>query len=117
MIDDEYLRMNGEGTQPSTKPTVMGLFVNSCGLFDILADILASFYTPKCSSNSTPSDDGLLTQVLAFNTRLDRFCNSVPQRLRNDASNHSLPQEGDLPLQREVLHCRYVSLTEHDALP
>jgi hypothetical protein len=114
MIDDEYLRINGEGTQPSTKPTVMGLFFYSCGLFDILADILVSFYTPKCSSISIPSDDSLLTQVLAFNTRLDRFCNGVPQTLRNDASIHSLPQEGDLPLQREVLHCRYVSLTEND---
>jgi hypothetical protein len=116
MIDDEYLRMNGEGTQPSTKPTVMGLFVYSCGLFDILADILVSFYMPKCGSNSVPSGDGLLTQVLAFNTCLDRFYNGVPQILRNDASGHSLPQEGDLLLQREVLHCRYVSLTENDAL-
>jgi hypothetical protein len=108
MIDDEYLRVDGEGTQPSTKPTAMGLYVYSCGLFEILADILVSFYTPKCASNSVSSDDGLLTQVLAFNTRLDRFCKGVPQNLRHDVSDGSLTQEANLSLQREVLHCRYV---------
>jgi hypothetical protein len=117
MIDDEYLRTSGEGTQPSTKHTVMGLFVYSCGLFEILADILVSFYTPKRSSNPISCGDGLLTQVLAFNTRLDRFCNGVPQSLKNDASNNSFAQEGDLSLQREVLHCRYVSLAGSEAPP
>jgi hypothetical protein len=115
MIDDEYLRVDGEGTQPSTKPTAMGLYVYSCGLFEILADILVSFYTPKCGSSSVPSDDSLLTQVLAFNTRLDRFCKGVPQNLRHDASESSLIQEVNLSLQREVLHCRYVFWVESQA--
>jgi hypothetical protein len=115
MIDDEHLRMDGDGTQPSTNPTVMGLFVYSCGLFEILADILVSFYTPKCSTKFISCGEDLLTQALAFNTRLDRFCNGVPQSLRNVARNNPLTQQGDLFLQQQVLHCRYVSLTGSDA--
>jgi len=116
MIDDENLCMNGEGIQPPTKPTVMGLCVYSCGLFEILADILVSFYTPKCSSNSTLRGDSLLTQVLTFNARLDRFFNGVPQNLMaDDVGNVASEQEGNLSLQREVLHCRYVSYTESEA--
>jgi hypothetical protein len=119
MIDDENLSMSGEGSQPPTKPTAMGLCVYSCGLFEILADILMAFYSPKLSSSSVPPGDkqGLLTQVLAFEARLDRFFNSVPQNLRTDVGNVPLTQEGNLTLQREVLHSRYVPHTEAELLP
>lgn len=109
MIDDENLLLDGEGTQPPTKPTVMGLCVYSCGLFEILADVLVSFYTPKCSKNATLHGDSLLTRVLAFNARLDRFSNGVPQSLKTDIGNVALEQEENLSLQRDVLHCRYFS--------
>jgi hypothetical protein len=108
MIDDENLRVNGEGTQPPTKPSAMGLCVYSCGLYEILADILVSFYSPKCSSNLASRGDDLLKHVLSFNARLDRFFDSVPQSLKPDSGNDHLTQEENLSLQREVLHCRYV---------
>ena len=111
MIDDELLRTNGEGIQPPTRLSVMGLHVYSCGLFEILADILGAFYSPKCSGNSTPRDgkQGLLTQVLAFDARLDRFFDGVPQSLQTDVGNVSSAQDWNLTLQREVLNCRYSS--------
>lgn len=112
MIDDEYLLMEGEGTQPPTKPTVMGLCVYSCGLFEILADILVSFYSPKSCSNlvSPEKQHVMLTQVLSFNSRLDRFHAGVPKRLKIDSKTVApVPGEESLSLQREVLYRRYDS--------
>jgi hypothetical protein len=111
MIDDELLRTSGEGIQPPTKLTVMGLCVYSCGLFEILADILVAFYSPKCSGKSTSRDGkhSLLTQVLAFDARLDRFFDSVPQSLRTGVGNGSSTPDWNITLQREVLNCRYSS--------
>jgi hypothetical protein len=111
MIDDEFLRTSGDGIQPSTKLTVMGLCVYSCGLFEILADILVAFYLPNCSAICTSHDGkhNLLTQVLAFDARLDRFLDGVPQSLRTEVGDVSSAQDWNLTLQREVLHCRYCS--------
>lgn len=108
MIDDEYLRKDAEGIQPPTIPSVMGLCVYSCSLFEILADILVSFYSPKFSSNleSCGYKHGMLTQVLAFDARLDRFIDNVPQDLKPDVGDAASAQDGNLSLQREVLHCR-----------
>jgi hypothetical protein len=118
LIDDENLRTNGEGTQPPTKPSVMGLCVYSCGLFKILADILVSFYSPKLdrSPKSRSDKQDMLTRVLAFDSCLDHFFNGVPQSLKADVGNVLPTQEGHLSLQREVLHCWYVSHTGSSAL-
>lgn len=119
LIDDEYLFREGEGVQPPTKPTVMGLCVYSCGLFEILADILVSFYSPKSGSSlgSPEKQHIMITQVLNFNSRLDRFLASVPKRLKVDGKDVSQSQEEEsLSLQREVLHRRYVQPTSNTVL-
>ena len=112
MIDDEHLRIDGEGTQPPTRPTIMGLCVYSCDLFEILADILVSFYSPKSGSNLVPPEKRhiMLTQVLDFNSRLDYFLAGVPKRLKVDRESVSpLQEEESSSLQREILHRRYVA--------
>lgn len=108
MIDDEYLLIDGEGSQPPTQPTSMGLCVYSCALLEILADILVTFYSPKLESNfiSPDKQHNMLTQVLTFNSRLDRFLSSVPQVLKAHARSASGSQDGSFSQQREVLHRR-----------
>lgn len=108
MIDDEYLLIDGEGAQPPTKPTFMGLCVYSCALLDILADVLVTFYSPKMDNDFASPDKQhtMLTQVLTFNSRLDRFLSSVPQGLKVHAKSASASQDGSFSQQREVLHRR-----------
>lgn len=109
MIDDEYLLVEGEAVQPPMKPTAMGLCVYSCGLFEILADILVAFYSPKPNTNLVEPEKQqvMLTQVLGFNSRLDRFFAGVPIHLKADGNGILPSQEASLSLQREVLHRRY----------
>lgn len=75
LIDDEYLRSEGEGTQPSQVPSHLGLFVSSCKLFEILADILSTFYASDRSTRldreSKSCVEDMISNVLNFNRRLD----------------------------------------------
>lgn len=111
LIDDEYLRANGEGTQPSDAPTAMGLCCFSCDLFAILADVLIAFYSPSSSTNFEVGSDlqVMQTKVLALNGRLDRFFEALPQHLKSDAGAMSSSPNIRLSLQRDVLFCRYDS--------
>jgi hypothetical protein len=59
MIDDEYLLMDGEGFQPTDVPSRMGLFVYSSKLFEILDEILSTFYTEDVVKWSSKQDDGI----------------------------------------------------------
>ncbi|KAI6886897.1 hypothetical protein KC318_g15434 [Hortaea werneckii] len=85
LIDDEYLRTDGEGTQPSNAPTAMGLFCFSCDLFAILADVLIAFYSSNSSANFEGGSDlqDMQTKVLALNARLDQFFEALPQHLKS----------------------------------
>ncbi|KAJ3539946.1 hypothetical protein NM208_g5279 [Fusarium decemcellulare] len=85
MIDDEFLLEDGEGTQPSHLTPRMGSFVYSLKLFDILNEILATFYARKNTffqGHDTASwDCQELDVVLRFNMQLNKFWESVPDYL------------------------------------
>lgn len=113
LVDDEYLSNAVEGRQPKGRPCTLGLFVSSCGLFELLEEILSSFYSAERTSDSAlqsyTSDKcrELVEPVLQFNRRLDRFIDSVPKYLRI-SSNACPPPSNDkiLQLQQQVLYCR-----------
>jgi hypothetical protein len=115
LIDDEYLSVQGEGVQPPDVPCRLGLFVSSCKLFEILHDILFSFYAKDPGmglSKQLESDPGardLLKDALDYNRRLDKFNDSIPEYLRTATSSHITVSEKNscVNLQQQVLYCRY----------
>ncbi|GAD92952.1 hypothetical protein NECHADRAFT_75561 [Paecilomyces variotii No. 5] len=118
MIDDEYLLNNGEdGVQPEHVPSRMGLFVFSCPLFEILADVLGYFYIddgangyPKHLGSETCNKE-VLTQVLDFNRRLDNLFDSIPEYLQTTKIIRTVnaDKNSSVNLQQQVLYCRTVT--------
>jgi hypothetical protein len=112
MIDDEYLLVNGEGTQPSGSHSRMCLFSYSAQLFEIMDEILSSFYIQDSARKGKRRDgntDGQwsiddLTKILIINTKLDRFKNALPQFL-NVADQESASQT-HMTLQAKVMQSR-----------
>jgi hypothetical protein len=114
MIDDEYLLMDGEGFQPTDVPSRMGLFVYSSKLFEILDEILSTFYTEDVVKWSSKQDDSetrsqrMLMDVLGFNRRLDKFIASIPKYLQPTVASHPPNQQKEnyIKIQEKVLYCR-----------
>ena len=114
LVDDEYLSSEGEGIQPPDIPSRMGLFVSTCGLFDILGDVLSSIYvkdlgftTPRGNETSTRFPE-MIADALQFNRRLDTFIGSIPEYLQTkDISRTTISEKNTcVHLQQQVLFCR-----------
>lgn len=113
LIDDEYLNNATEGQQPEGKPSVMGLFVSSCNLFELLEEILNSFYSgepfPDLSKQEKASEMAkqFIGPVLQYNRQLDKFIDSVPDYLKltryGDGTKFN---SNSVALQQQVLYCR-----------
>lgn len=110
LIDDEYLCTDGEGIQPKGVNSRMGLFVYSCRLFEILKDILSSFYAVDASSEPIGESrlHSMVSEVLNFNRRLDDFITSLPNYLKTAKSSPVNMSERNscTNLQQQVLYCR-----------
>jgi hypothetical protein len=111
LIDDEYLRIDSDGAQPKEANSRMGLFVYSCKLFEILDDILSTFYSVDAASADTVSESRLqdmVSEVLSFNRRLDSFITSLPDYLKTAQSSQVVMSEKNSwkNLQQQVLYCR-----------
>ncbi|KAH7121718.1 fungal-specific transcription factor domain-containing protein [Dactylonectria macrodidyma] len=110
MIDDEHLQETGAGIQPPDVPSRMGLFVSSCRLFEIVADILSSFYARNDDSklNTGACVQEMFADVLDFNRRLDEFSASIPDYLKVSRNSRPIPSDnpGHINLQQQVLYCR-----------
>jgi hypothetical protein len=109
LIDDEYLSRDSEASQPAHTPSRLGLFVFSCRLFEILADILGSFYAAESRSGLEAGAcvQDMVMQVLNFNSRLDEFMASVPDDLQPVTAQCSTSErEHHMNLQQQVLYCR-----------
>jgi hypothetical protein len=119
LIDDEYLNNATEGFQPEGKPSVLGLFVSSCYLFELLEEILNSFYSgepfPDLSKQEKASEmaKAFIAPVLQYNRRLDNFIDSVPNYLKlghyGDTTKYN---SNSVALQQQVLYCRFVLLRQ-----
>lgn len=115
LIDDEYLRVEGDGVQPPDVPSRLGLFVSSCRLFELLDEILSSFYAedsgtglPKQLESESRARE-MIVDVLNFNRRLDKFIDSIPEYLHTADSSRMITSESNScrSLQQQVLYCRY----------
>ncbi|KAL6898439.1 fungal-specific transcription factor domain-containing protein [Trichoderma evansii] len=110
LIDDEYLRTDGEGIQPKGVNSQMSLFVYSCRLFEILNDILSSFYAVDAAADPVPQSrlQDMVSEVLSFNRRLDDFIISLPGYLKTAQSSQVVISEKNsyTNLQQQVLYCR-----------
>ncbi len=110
LIDDEYLCMDGKGTQPLGVFSRMGLFVSSCKLFEILSDILSSFYAGSQFPNleSELCLQKMVQDALKFNRRLDCFITSIPEYLKTTRSLQAAASDKKnyITLQQQVLYCR-----------
>lgn len=113
LIDDEYLSNTIENEQPEGIPSNLGMFVSSCKLFELLEEILRSFYsgdpTPDLSKHETASSmaKSLIEPVLQYNRRLDDFLNTVPPYLRiSDNADVFAFNNNSLDLQKQVLYSR-----------
>ena len=113
MINDEYLREDGEGCQPSHIYSQMAAFVYSSKLFDILNDILNTFYFNnntifrRLGSSSWSYQD--LETVLRLNNSLDEFMESLPPYLSIDPKTGSPEYQVDskIALGARILYSRY----------
>jgi hypothetical protein len=108
LIDDEYLLTDGEGQQPSETPSRMGLCAYSSKLFEILADVLSTFYAfdPRPLSPSKEYLQGIVHQALEFDRRLDRFSDTIPVYLHPFSENDARSRDNVVHLQQQVLSCR-----------
>ena len=108
MIDDEHLSTMSEGSQPPGIPSRLGSFASSCKLFEILADILSSFYSGIHDTDAEPSVPDMISEVLTYNRRLDSFIASIPEYLKTKHSPVVVVSEKNTctNLQQQVLYCR-----------
>lgn len=114
-VDDEYLQIHGEGSQPAGLPSRLGLFVHSCSLLEILRDVLhfvatcepaVERVTGENAKAPRPMDD-LVAPVLEINRRLDDFSRALPEYLKTGETDSSAPCTDQIRLQRQILRCRY----------
>ena len=110
LIDDEYLSVELEASQPVHVPSRTGLLVYSCKLFDILADILESFYAANTRAPLEPDTrmKSMVSHALGYNRRLDEFLGNLPGYLK---PTHTVPvsdaeKNHYTTLQQQVLYCR-----------
>jgi hypothetical protein len=112
MINDEYLSETRQGAQPTNAYPQMSCFVYSCGLFDILYQILVEFYVKKKSSphnQSTGSWLGEETQVImGYHRELSKFQESLPAFLATSESymDSTCTDESGVALGSRILHSR-----------
>jgi len=117
IIDDEYLLQDGEGIQPPEIPSRMNLFVYTIQLFDIMDDILNTFY----SHHGDAFLDGrwqldleiseALTDVFRIDARMNEWKESIPDFLQPQVNvkYHSEPWYDYVVLQSNILRNRYIN--------
>lgn len=117
LIDDEYLQVDGVGTQPPDKPSYLGLFVNSCLLIDILRDVLHFVTTCEPDAEKMSDETGMtpssrmVARVLELNRRLDQFSKALPNYLRlSELETETLQCDNEVGFQKKVLYCRYAEI-------
>lgn len=118
-IDDDYLLEDGEGRQPPGVPSHMGLYICSTRLYDILADILSTFYAGSPENEETKGFSlEILLRTLKLNRRLDEFLETIPDYLRprTDLTSAVMFRSESIQLQQQVLSCRLVQLSSNQFL-
>ncbi|KAF2772652.1 hypothetical protein EJ03DRAFT_189480 [Teratosphaeria nubilosa] len=113
IIDDEEL----EGQIIKRDPgqiSHLAMFVHSCRVFDVLADVLQHLYTrDEPSEDSTYPDiiktiEERLIEVVKFNGRLKAIAENFPEELQSPGRLPITYKHTSLNLQQQVLFCRFL---------
>uniref|UniRef100_A0A8H7K6U5 Zn(2)-C6 fungal-type domain-containing protein n=1 Tax=Bionectria ochroleuca TaxID=29856 RepID=A0A8H7K6U5_BIOOC len=113
LMDDEHLLEGGEGSQPH-QPAQMSSFVYSCKLFEILNEILFSFYSDKSNESQPPNPSSApyqeLSTVMRLNSALDNFHDTLPSYLviSPDSANPITPVHDKITLGAKILYSRFL---------
>ncbi|GIJ86504.1 hypothetical protein Asppvi_005393 [Aspergillus pseudoviridinutans] len=116
VIDDEYLKQDGEGIQPSQSECSMRFFVFSIQLFEILDRIMSKIYRYE---SVNPSNEGgedfwwsrdRLEDVLKLNNALDDWHDTLPNNLRLQCATEARAdlRSDTAILQAKVLYSRFL---------
>lgn len=115
-MDDEYLLSDGEGHQPVSTVSYMGLFLWSLKLFDIMSEVLA--LSNRLKEDAAQSSEAvaiwwrshLLDDILKIDRTLDHFLEMLPDHLRpqqNSAENWTDDRDNMQWRQTKILQCRF----------
>jgi hypothetical protein len=115
VIDDEFLLQEGEGAQPINLPSEMNLFVYSTQLFDILEEVLSTFYynrTGKFLNHGKGSDiwsREAHAKILQIDSKLVQFKATLPEVFSKEFAQRSEnePFHNNILLQSSVMRTRY----------
>jgi len=80
-IDDEYLRQDGVGIQPSDMPSIMEAFVLSTDVFEVIDHAQKINYG---SFTQAPNQLLELTEIYQLNEKIDQIERNLPPFLRRD---------------------------------
>jgi hypothetical protein len=111
IIDDEFLRSSGEGSQPSELPSRMICFAYSIKLTDILEEVLLGFYHQEDPENySGACSEQTLSTILHIDAKLHEFKKTIPGVLRPDHQRYhrGAPWHSCILLQASLLDNLYV---------
>lgn len=111
LIDDENLKSGEKWSQPPDSLSYLSLFVFSCRLFDILKQVLDTFYTQDIRAGPDLDKGGdMVTSALAFNRSLEDFHDSIPEWLKARVPTEidRAAKQNSLHLQQQVLYCRFL---------
>ncbi|CUM49437.1 uncharacterized protein AC631_05893 [Debaryomyces fabryi] len=101
-IDDEYVTDTAINYPQIEKPSVLSFFSQTLKLYNILADILKSFY-----SDPFPEYVDLFPNIFSFQKRLYVFQDKIPNHIKYDCSLHESPyQHQSIVLQIRCLHLK-----------
>ncbi|KAK6460358.1 putative transcriptional regulatory protein [Scheffersomyces coipomensis] len=99
-VDDEYIKDEGILFPPATQPSGLSFFSETVKLYDVLAEILKTFY------NDEPDYVELFLHIFKFEEKLSKFHENIPSHIKYGTELHERPYER----QSIVLHIRYLHL-------
>ncbi|KAK6205243.1 fungal-specific transcription factor domain-containing protein [Scheffersomyces amazonensis] len=99
-VDDEYITDEAILYSPVGQPSVLSFFSETVKLYDILSEILQTFY------NDEPDYVDLFLHIFKFEEKLSRFHENIPDHIKYGIEMKEKPYER----QSIVLHIRYLHL-------
>lgn len=102
-INDEYITDENIGdTLLTDKPSILGFFLETVKLYDILAEILKSFY-----SNDGPCHEEVIVSIFKLEEKLHNFQENIPTYIRFGQELKEIPYERQsIVLRIRLLHVR-----------
>jgi hypothetical protein len=115
-IDDEYLSDVGQGMQPPGRPSRLVFFVQSLALFDLLFEILQTFYSAGESEAENKGEDlEVSDHFLQLSSKLDNFVSRLPDHLKEGHESTIFDEEtaSCFQMQANIIKSRLVGYSRN----